>query len=247
MSLVDTSGNRPVHFPADPAAFKFDAEVSKIFPDMAARSIPNFYAAHQAHARMLAPFVRDRDHTDVLDIGASRGAFFEAMLNEYGDAGASERMDFTAIDNSPEMCAYLRSDFPGASTLEWDVMGPEFMNHVHLYDVVCVHYVLQFVPKEHQDRVLKKIFSLVKPGGVLIYGHKSAHYGTLGDAAHAEYIEFRVSNGYTREEIAAKSKALKGSMFCTDHEVLMGSVRNYFTEVQETFRFMMFSAFMAVK
>lgn len=247
MSLSLASGDRPVHLPADPNKFQFDKEVSAIFPDMALRAIPNFYESHKAHARMLAPLFRARGDSRILDIGASRGAFFNALIEEYGGEYAANHMQFTAMDNSPEMCEYLRKDFPLARVLEMDITGPDFMNYFQQYDVVCVHYVLQFVPKDKQERVLRKVFSLVRPGGVLIYGHKSAHYGPLGASAHEEYIRFRMNNGYTREEIEAKTKALQGSMHCMNHDDLLDVVDKHFATIQETFRFMMFSTFMAVK
>lgn len=246
MSLETHEGERPVHFPADPAKFGFDAEVSAIFPDMARRSIPNFYESHATHAAMLEPYINGRD-ISVLDIGASRGAFFAALVKHYGEAKVTTRMLLDAIDNSPDMCKYLQDAYPLANVRCLDITSDDFLGERTQYDVVCAHYVLQFVPRLDQSRVLRKIFAKVKPGGILIFGHKSAYYGALGDTAHEQYIQFRIANGYTREEIAAKTKALGNAMFCMDHDVLMGTLQAHFSHVQETFRFMMFSTLMAVK
>lgn len=245
MSLTNTE-TRPVHFPANAAAFGFDAEVSKIFPDMAQRSIPNFYESHAAHATMLRPFVAKRKELHILDIGASRGAFFTSLATEFGKDWMDNQF-LHALDNSPHMCEYLKADFPEARIRMEDITGNDFLKDKNTYDVVSAHYVLQFVPRAMQEAVLNSIFTKVRPGGVLIYGHKSAHYGTLGNAAHEQYLQYRMSNGYSREEIEAKTASLKGSMYATDHDVLLESARRNFSEVQETFRFMMFSTFMAVK
>lgn len=247
MSLDNTATSLPVHFPADPDKFGFDAEVSAIFPDMARRAIPNFYESHKAHAAMLRPMLDGRDGmVSVLDIGASRGAFFDSLIEEFGQERV-DRMALHAIDNSPEMCSYLAEAHERATIDCLDITSDNFLQDREQYDVVCAHYVLQFVPQAMQHRVLSKIFAKVAPGGVLIYGHKSTHYGQLGLAAHEQYIRFRIANGYTREEIEAKTKALKGSMATQDHDLLLGMAHRHFTHVQETFRFMMFSTFMAVK
>jgi tRNA (cmo5U34)-methyltransferase len=248
MSLEQTDTNRPIHFPAHPDKFGFDAEVSRIFPDMAARSIPNFYESHAAHARMLRPFIGTKDSVFVLDIGASRGAFFKALKDEYGDDLLTTAFVLHALDNSEDMCELLSKDFPSAWVAQEDITKEGFLRGPReCYDVVCLHYVLQFIPIEDQGKVLRAAMDKVRPGGILIFGHKSQHYDLLGKAAHEEYIRFRMDNGYTREEIEAKTKALTGTMFPVNHSNILSQVEARFSMVQETFRFMMFSTFMAVK
>lgn len=244
MSLTHLAGGSPVHYPSNPNRFEFDAEVSRIFPDMAARSIPNFYESHAAHAAMLRRFIEGEDSVSVLDIGASRGAFFQALLNEYGQEEVRKRFNLTALDNSAPMCQYLREEFPFATVREFDITRDEIEGQ---FDVVVLHYVLQFLPVHMQYDALQIAIDLVKEGGVLIFGHKAAFEGTLGAEAHERYIQFRMKNGYTREEIEAKSKALKGAMHCMDHDEVLDYLGDFFSQVQETFRFMMFTTIMAVK
>jgi tRNA (cmo5U34)-methyltransferase len=244
MSLTDV-GERPVHMPADPNFFRFDAEVSRIFPDMAARSIPHFVQAHHAHARMLERWMQPG--AEVIDVGASRGHFLKALENYYPVPIRGGSIKVTALDNSEHMCGYLRTDFPHVDVRHTDITDPHFIDHPQQYDVVCCNYVLQFIDPEMQPHVLGKLIRMVKTNGVLIFGHKSKSYGWAGDAAHEQYIKWRMEMGYSREEIEAKTKALKGSMYPMDHDRLLAQLRLYFGEVQETFRYMMFSSLFAVK
>lgn len=245
MSL-DSDQGRAIHFPADPGKFSFDREVSAIFPDMAKRSIPNFEAAHAAHARMLTRWMKPG--VRILDAGASRGAFIDAIRNEHEMQWASGDIHVDAWDYSPDMCGYLKLDFPGIGVRCMDLTSNEFLDAPQeSYDVVCAHYVLQFLPPEKQYKALKKLLQMVKVGGVFILGHKSKHRGESGEAAHEEYIQFRVKNGYTREEIVAKTIALKGSMFPMDHAEVMNMIHANCHEVMETYRFMMFSTIFAVR
>lgn len=250
MSL-DVADGRPVHFPKDPSNFGFDAEVSAIFPDMARRAIPNFYESHRAHVAMLRAMDWGQGMTrpSVLDVGASRGAFLKAFEEEFGGPEAvSELFRVEAIDNSQDMCTYLANDFEYAHVICGDVTSDDFMESEEKFDLVCCHYVLQFVRPEMQGKVLQKLISMVNPGGVFIFGHKALHeQNPLGWAAHERYHQFRIDNGYTRAEIAAKTEALKGTMFPVRHEMVLKEVQQRFKYVQETFRFMMFSTFMAVK
>lgn len=231
------------HFPADPNHFAFDSEVSRVFPDMAVRSIPNFQVAHDTHARMVAALTVDKPHVKVLDIGASRGHFIKALAKAVGDTYAA-RFWVTAYENSQPMREYLGADHPEVDVLPFDLATDPIPGE---YDVIVLHYVLQFLPREVQHEALQKVLAALRPGGILVFGHKSAHHGSLGAVAHDAYIDFRVQNGYTRAEIEAKTKALAGSMHCADHHCILDDIKAACSQVEETFRFMMFSTLIAVK
>lgn len=238
-----TTDGTPVHFPANPAKFEFDGEVAKIFPDMAARSIPNFHAAHAAHVNMAAALL-STPGCRVLDIGASRGHFYAHML----EAGYRDTK-YVAVDNSEAMCSLLKKDYPEAEVHCMDLREPGFRQLVsgQQFDIVVCNYVAQFLPPADQIPMLLSLLGVLAPGGMFFLGHKSKHYGSLGEAAHLEYLRFRMQNGYTREEIEAKTLALKGSMFPMDHAFVMSLLATACREVQETTRFMMFSTIAARK
>ncbi len=235
---------RVVHYPDDPDHFAFDADVAAVFPSMSTRSIPNFLAAHAAHARMLKAWMVPGAR--ILDVGSARGAFLKELRQRY--LTEWEMMNVEAIDSSVDMCHYLQVDFPDVVVRCEDIATHDFLRaRPPLYDVICVSYVLQFIPPQWQNQVVIRLFNLVRPGGAFILGHKSRCPGRSGEMANEEYIRFRVDNGYTREEIDAKTQALKGSMFPMDHHMLMAMMRSQFSEVTETFRYMMFSTVFAVK
>jgi tRNA (cmo5U34)-methyltransferase len=252
MSL-DTDSGKVVHFPSNPDVFRFDEEVAKIFPDMARRAIPMYLEGHRAHAAMLRPILETcRAGCRILDIGASRGQFFHALIEAYGRAPvACGDMLLTALDNSAGMLRHMRDDFLGLpiGIHEVDITSDEFMGWDHnQFDVVNMNYVLQFIHPSDQQRVLKKVCDLVAPGGVLILGQKDKSDTMLGEMAHEEYMEFRIRNGYSRDEITAKTRALKGSMYPMSHaDLLIEVYQNGFREVYETTRWMMFNTLFCIK
>lgn len=243
--LTDASGT-PVHVPANPARFEFDAEVAKIFPDMSRRAIPNFETAHALHAKLIKRlYGASGAAVQVLDIGASRGAFFDALVK------ANVPTAYTAVDNSSAMCQYLRNEITGW-VLENDILSDVFdvwaREHKEQFDVVCCNYVLQFLPPQTQLSALHLIASLVRPGGLFILGQKTQHPPTdLGAALHDAYIDWRVGNGYSREEIAAKTQALKGSMAPMTDELVRHELSGLFQEVAQTTAFVMFNTLVARK
>lgn len=245
--LNQAQDGRVIHMPKNPDVFQFDDEVAKIFPDMARRSIPMYHEAHRAHAAMLAPWLQFRD-VDVLDIGASRGEFFRYVETMYPEHIRGKDVRYTAIDNSQAMLNMLSRDFPNAYCRKMDLLSDDFLCLDRQYDIIVCNYIIQFIPPEHQWRILTKIAQLVRPGGVLVFGHKAASSGMMGKVAHDEYIEFRIRNGYSRAEIEAKTKALANAMWTQDHEELKtGLLGLGFTEIVETTRWMMFNTFVAMK
>lgn len=211
MSL-DAQDGKPVHFPANAEKFEFDSEVSAIFPNMARRSIPTYEDGHRLHAAIAAS--KASDGYSVLDIGASHGEFLTALKNDFKQRGKPvPSMRLVATDNSPEMCKWLTANHPDAEVMQQDLMENQFIQWQEKFDFINCMYVLQFLPPYAQPVVLTKICTMLKPGGILSIGQKERHEGEVGSILHDEYIGFRLRNGYTIEEIVAKTAALKNSMW----------------------------------
>lgn len=242
----------PVHFPAKPDRFEFDAEVSKIFPNMAARSIPNYHLFHATHAAVVADWFTGSKAISLLDVGASHAGFFTALKEHYADHPELVRptLYLHAIDNSPQMCAIMRDKHPDVHVMEGSLTDQPFMQWLKgsmQFDVVNATYLLQFIEPSLQLRALQTLCDMVRPGGLLILGQKEKHSGALGHALHERYIAWRMANGYSRAEIEAKTKALAGSMWPMEHEHLLAHLKVNFREVRETSRLFMFSTLIACK
>lgn len=63
-----------------------------------------------------------------------------------------------------------------------------------------------------------------------------------------QYKKWRMQNGYTVEEIAAKTKALSGSMWIETQDTTMGRLSSVgFSDIYETSRWLQFSSIMGNK
>lgn len=252
---VEPTGTAPhaPHFPADPTRFVFDAEVTGVFQSMASRSIPLYEEAHTMHVSMLRSWLEE-PRVKVLDIGASRGRFIDHIVAQHGrerlGAPTDTRggIEVTALDISEDMCAVLRQNYPEITVRQQDLRAPEFLvGSIEQYDIICAYYVLQFIQPAWQVPVLRRLLGLLKPGGVLILGQKLAHGGMLGRLGHEQYIRWRMANGYSREEIAAKTRALANSMWPMDESEVLRVIREQAREVFETTRIGVFNTLMARK
>lgn len=244
MSVTSTADGRVVHFPKDADRFSFDAEVSAIFPDMARRSIPLFYETHDLHARLCKPWMDGEGPVSVLDVGASRGAFLKALAH-HNPAAASPSAQVEAWDISADMCDHLRRDFPWVTVHHLDASDPAV--RLGTYDIINCTYVLQFIRPERQVSTLMRLVKALNPGGVLFLGQKMSVFGPAGRLLHAEYIQFRIDQGYTREEIEAKTKALAGSMNTMPDDVLRSYLHKSGLVTNETSRWTVFNNYMCTK
>lgn len=223
MSLSANLAGQEVHFPATDK-FVFDGEVAKIFPSMARRSIPLFYETHDLHANLCGSWFKSGNRLHILDVGASRGAFIEALATRHDISNH----DVMACDISEAMCERLREELPMVQVRQMDISSPEFfaMRDAQ-WDIINCTYVVQFVRPEHQVAVLRKLSKMLAPGGVLFLGQKMASDGPVGRLLHNEYIRFRREQGYSDEEIAAKTAALQNSMWPMPEATLLHYLHAY--------------------
>lgn len=246
---VDQQGSRVIHYPKDPKKFVFDQEVSSIFPDMADRSIPMYREAHRYHAAFLARHFGGHPFS-LIDIGASRGHFIRELCTQLQiDVNGDPNLggyDFTAIDPSESMVRLMREDMTAIPSFQGDIRD---MSNLHgKIDVVALFYVLQFLETNEEKRAaLAWARRNMKDGGILLLGQKEAIHTGVGRSMHDEYIEFRVRNWYSREEIQAKTEALKNSMWPISSYQLMTMAHNAgFSYYQETLRWGPFSTAICV-
>lgn len=208
------------HFPADPNKFQFDSEVAALFQDMARRSIPLYQEMHNLHADYVFRRLKETRPFHVLDIGASRCAFLAQVMVQCFLGYKELRppgVFFSACDASESMVSATQQDEQLAKCIDYivaDVSGPEPFYEDQQFDCVVMHYVMQFIPVEKRVLVWSRVSRLVRSGGFLLFGEKNHIDDPVIDSVmHENYIQFRRGNGYTKEEIEAKTKALKNSMW----------------------------------
>lgn len=239
---LDTKGEHIVHYPSNPSCFEFDEEVSKVFPDMARRAIPGYEEAHRLHVAMLRPtFYQER--VRVCDVGASRGQFFKEICNQLQVpvSEGDDRFEFYAVDTSQDMLHLLHEEMPWVACIR--ERAENLKDFSEPMDIISLFYVLQFI-EEDKDKteVLRWAERNLAPDGILILGQKDKIDPPFDNMFTEEYYAFRRRNGYTYEEIRAKTEALKGAMWPSHSEWLRALVCNVgFTSYEETTRWLQFS------
>jgi len=234
--------------PGEGARWAFDGDVTAVFDDMLARSIPQYEAMRRAVTDLAARYARPG--ATVVDLGCSRGealwrlaARLKGTNCRFVGAEVSEPMLEAARDRfrlleqggvaSIRACD-LRTDYP---------VGPGEASVT-----LCV-LTLQFTPMEYRQRILRRAFEATAPGGALILVEK-----VLGATARLDedlvdlYYDTKRENGYTEEQIQRKRLSLEGVLVPAtarwNEELLQGAG---FREVDCFWRHLNFAGWVAVR
>lgn len=232
--------SRPLKKVAD---FVFDETVARVFPDMIERSVPG-YAALIPLIGMLAERYM-QPGARCYDLGCSLGA---VTLSVARFLGASDRnlreCRIVAVDNSPAMVERCRRNLRAAG-VPVEVVCADIQDiPVEDAAVAVLNFTLQFIEPEQRGQLIERIFSGLRPGGVLILSEKTAADPLLTELHH----DFKKANGYSELEIAQKRTALEKVLIPESVATHMQRLRGAgFREVQPWFQCLNFVSLLAIK
>lgn len=230
------------HLPTHGKRWEFDRGVTNVFDDMIARSIPQYSAMRDLVTSLGARFVGAPGAGVVLDLGCSTGI----SIKEF--AGTAARVVGVEISESMLEAARQRfASYSNVEILELDLRR-EYPD-VAGVDLALAIFTLQFIPVEHRRRVVAKTYEALKPGGAFILAEKTiAETNVVQELLTERYHEFKVAQGYSREEVDRKALALEGSLVAQtadENETMLR--RAGFRTVEPVWRWACFAAWIAVK
>jgi tRNA (cmo5U34)-methyltransferase len=239
------------HMPGDKWAF--DSEVTQCFQDMLARSIPQLETMRQLVTALGLHFVHAGDH--ILDLGCSLGDALIPFVRHYG-----AHCRYTGIELSAPMAAAAQQRF--ASWQSSDAYGAsmpvtvmirqadirrEYPQEMHALTLAIL--TLMFVPIEHRQQVVRRMYQQTQPGGAVLIVEKilgaTAELDTLWVE---EYLALKRQQGYTTEEIERKRLALEGVLVPMTARWNEDMLRQAgFTQVECFWRYLNFAGWLAIK
>jgi tRNA (cmo5U34)-methyltransferase len=217
------SGRDDLFLEAAPAAFRFDAAVAAVFPDMISRSVPGYRFNLELVAAVARRHVRSG--TRVYDLGCSLGAMTLSIRAALGSLPEPpEAVELVGVDSSAAMIEGARARLAGfQSSCRTELVCADLEDvTVANASLVVLGYTLQFVPPERRDGVLGRIRAGMVPGGVLLLAEKVHEPDAEAQALMTElHHDFKRANGYSELEIAHKRQALENVLrteTVADHE-----------------------------
>ena len=222
-------------------AFKFDAEVTRVFDDMISRSVPGYELLLRMIALYADIFVCD--NTNVYDLGCSTGMVSRVISQQT----TSRKCTIVAVDNSPSMIESCRQTHNDCA-VEWLC---EDIEKVAIKDasMVVLNLTLQFIEPQKRQALLHKIHDGMQSGGVLVLSEKVVYEDAQTQQNMTElYQAFKKLQGYSDLEIAQKRSALEKVLIPDSpqqHRQRLEAAG--FTEVYETFHCLNFISYLAIK
>jgi tRNA (cmo5U34)-methyltransferase len=207
-----------------PGSFRFDEAVVDVFPDMIDRSVPGYSLIVPMIGQLARRFVQPT--STVHDLGCSLGAVTLAIRSALLDRQDLHSVRLVATDNSDAMIARLQAllaelEIPTriAGEPNDDRLGP-LPIELNLADIrdaplqdaslVALNFTLQFLDPDDRDRLLSRVASSLRPGGVLILAEK-VHFEDAGEQERLTkwHHDYKRLQGYSDLEIARKRTALE--------------------------------------
>jgi tRNA (cmo5U34)-methyltransferase len=186
--------------------FVFDASVADVFTDMINRSVPG-YATIISMIGVLANRYCTPGST-IYDLGCSLGGATLSMAHHI------DQQDYRiiAVDNSEAMITRFNKALETSPIQQRIELVCADIADVEIRDasVVVLNFTLQFIAPELREQLMRRIYSGMKPGGILILSEKIKLADTDLNALLIDmYHQFKQAQGYSELEVSQKRSALE--------------------------------------
>ena len=228
-----------------PDDFVFDERVVRVFPDMIRRSVPGYGMIVPNTALLARRYAQDG--TNLYDLGCSLGSVTLAMQQ----AVTASDVRIIAVDSSPEMIAGMgqaveanASDIP-VTLLMADICDVDIDNA----SVVVLNFTLQFIAPDFRQSLLDRIAAGMRAGGALILSEKIRFESECEQDLQTEWHhDFKMAQGYSELEVAAKRDALENVMKPDNDSVHLKRFEEAgFSAAYRWFQCFSFASYIAIK
>lgn len=181
--------------------WEFDEDVTKVFDDMLARSIPDYQGMRELTTNLAIRFAKPG--SDIVDLGCSRGAALKPIYEKLKD-----EVKYLGIEVSKPMREAAKKEIPFAEILDLDLRKDYPRTRA---SVTLSVLTLQFIPIEYRQEIIQNVYENTDPGGVFLLVEK-----VLGSDAYANkllietFLKTKESHGYSKEQIERKKESLEG-------------------------------------
>ncbi len=228
-----------------PSDFKFGATVANAFDDMVERSVPYYNEIQRMIIEQVCEFaVPD---TNVYDLGCSTGTTFLNL-----DPLIDERIRFVGVDDSRDMLQKCTEKLKEAK-----LKRPYELKNADLHQdfaienasAVILCLTLQFVRPIYREKLLRRIYEGLNPGGVLVISEKILAEDSLFNRNFIKYYyDYKRRNQYSELEISQKREALENVLIPYKlSENIKMLMEAGFSHTEVFFKWYNFSGFVAIK
>ena len=205
------------------------------------KSVPFYSEIHWLTNQLSRYFVND-DST-IYDLGCSTGKFLKNLAKFHQD----KKAQFIGIDIEKQMIYYAKknNNHPKIKFINKDIAKMKIKKN----DLTISLFTIQFVKQKFRQRVINEIFQSLNHGGAFIFAEKVRSYDArTQDMSNELYKEWKCQNGFSHDEINAKSKSIVGVLdpFSSKGNTKMLQ-RAGFIDIFTIAKYICFEVFIAIK
>lgn len=189
---------------AENANWTFSGKVSKIFDEHVSRSVPLYDEGHDLAEKVSDFFLNNGSLC--YDVGCSTGK----LLNSLAERNKSKKINFVGIDSEEDMLAEAEKrckKYKNIKLIHSDIFNVEFDK----CDLIISYYTIQFIDPKNRQILFNRVYEALNwGGGFLLFEKVRAPDARFQDMMSAIYTDYKLDQGYTPDEIIAKTRSLKG-------------------------------------
>ena len=228
---------------AKEAAWSFGAITPKKFNEHVRRSVPYYEDGHELIVKLSDYFIKDG--SVCYDLGTSTGKVITLLAERHKHRS---NVKLVGIDSQVEMVTEAKEMTPPELNVE--LIVDDIVTHQYKKaDLIVSYYTMQFVKPHLRQIMLNKIFETLNWGGAFIMFEKvRARDARFQDIMQTLYTDYKIEQGYSSEEIIAKTKSLKGILepFSTQGNLDLLK-RAGFVDIMIVFKHICFEGIIAIK
>lgn len=225
------------------ASWSFSGEVVEKFDSHIEKSVPLYKEGHQLISNTSDFFIKN--DSVIYELGSSTGELLNKVKLHNQDSKPNAK--YIGID--------IEKDMVNLANKKYKNQHIEFVNDdivefdYQKSDMMISYYTVQFIRPSVRQLLIDKIYNSLNWGGAFLFFEKvRANDARFQDITTALYNEYKISQGYSFEEIMAKTRSLKGVLepFSTQGNIDMLQ-RAGFKDIISIHKYICFEGFLAIK
>jgi tRNA (cmo5U34)-methyltransferase len=221
-------------------SWTFGGEVPAAFDSHVARSVPAYAAGQELIVDLADQLVPAGGR--VYDLGCSTGT----LTAQLAERLAPRRVELVGVDREPGMTERARERCAAVESVRFETAALQELEFEPA-DMIVSYYTLQFVPLRARAEIVSRIHAALVPGGSFVLFEKVlASSARNHETAVGANTDWKRRQGFSDEEIAAKSRAIRGvlqPLSPAENEAMLLAAG--FGELMYVFRWVLFEGLVA--
>ena len=239
--MSDSKTKIDVHLISENAGWSFSGDISKNFDSHAEKSVPLYHQGHKLVLQISDFFVLK--NALIYDIGCSTGKLTAAMANRH-----QNNARVIGIDSEKDMIKTAQRNtmnLPNADVCLADIC----VHELQACDYIVCYYTIQFIQPKYRQKVFDKLYDSLNWGGALLLFEKTrGPDARFQDINSQLYQEYKLSQGFTEEEIIGKSRSLKGVLEPFSSQANYDFLKRAgFNDIMPIMKYLSFEGVLAIK